>query len=181
MESATTAPTASRPLHVSPAAIALVMAGGVAGAAARDALAQALGPRTFPVATLVANLSGAFLLGLLLEALARAGDDGGRRRQLRLLAGSGFMGAYTTYSTFAVETVQLVHHAHAATAALYAAVTVVGGLVVVGAGIAVGAAGHAAVPRRPDRPLPMDPDVDVDADFDDEYDDDPDDPGEEGR
>ena len=143
------------------------MAGGVAGAAARDALAQAIGPRSFPVATLVANLSGAFLLGLLLEALARAGDDGGRRRQLRLLAGTGFMGAYTTYSTFAVETVQLAHHDRVGTAAVYAAVTLIGGLVAVGAGITVGAAGHAAVPRHPDRPLPMDPDVDVDPEFDD--------------
>lgn len=132
------------------------MAGGVVGGAAREALAQALPGHLFPIATLVANLSGAFVLGLLLEALAWAGEDHGRRRRLRLLAGTGFCGAYTTYSTFAVESVQLAHHRHPGLALVYVAATVAGGLVTVWAGIAVGAGLH-----RPTTNMPVDPDTDA--------------------
>jgi CrcB protein len=122
---------------------AFVALGGVAGAAARDAIEQAMPPGAgFPVATLLVNLSGALLLGVLLEALVRAGDDTGWRRRLRLLAGTGFMGAYTTYSTFAVEAVQLGRHGRGGTAVAYVVVTVIGGLLATGTGVlAAGAVG----------------------------------------
>lgn len=148
-----------RPLHRTPAAMAIVVVGGFFGAAAREAVEQALptAPGGFPAATFAINLAGAFVLGALLEALVRAGDDTGWRRQARLVAGTGFCGAFTTYSTFAVETVQLTRADHPGTAALYAITTVIGGLLTVTAGIAV-AAGHHQ--RRTDR-LPVDPDVDT--------------------
>ena len=88
---------------------AVVFAGGVAGTAVRAALETALPaqPGGWPWATFVINLTGAFLLGLLLETLARRGPDEGARQLLRLGLGTGVMGGYTTYSTFAVETVRL--------------------------------------------------------------------------
>lgn len=116
-----------------------VACGGVFGAAARDAVEQALPtPRNgFPLATMLVNLVGAFLLGVLLEALVRAGADSGWRRRARLLAGTGFIGAFTTYSTFAVEADLLVRAGRGAVAAGYVLATVVGGLVAAVAGIVV--------------------------------------------
>lgn len=152
----------------SPASVASVAAGGLLGAAARQAVEQAVAsrPGSFPVATFVVNLSGAFLLGALLEALARAGDDNGARRRLRLVAGTGFLGAYTTYSALAVEGNLLVRGGHAGTAALYALATVFAGAGVAAIGIRAGAAGH-----RVTRLRWIDPDLD----------DEPDQPGQPGQ
>ena len=74
------------------------------------------------------NLTGAFLRGVLLEALIRRGPDEGRRRTIRLAAGTGFMGAFTTYSTLATEAVHLGTTNHLTGAVLYAVLSLVGGV-----------------------------------------------------
>lgn len=91
------------PLHRQPASIAVVAAGGALGALSRYAVAHAFpaSPGRWPWATFSVNVVGAFVLGLLLEALTRRGPDVGSRRRLRLFLGTGFCGAFTTYSTFA--------------------------------------------------------------------------------
>jgi CrcB protein len=144
-------------LHTRPAALVSVLCGGALGAASRYALSQAWPTPTggFPVATMSINLSGSFILGLLLEALVRLGGDSGWRRSVRLFAGTGFCGAFTTYSTLAVETVQLGRHGAWGTGALYLAVSVAGGIVAATAGIAVGAAGA----KMGTSSLPVDPDL----------------------
>lgn len=53
-------------------------------------------PRDFPLGTFVVNVSGSLLLGLLIGA--KAGHD------LRLLLGTGLLGAFTTFSTWMFET-----------------------------------------------------------------------------
>ncbi|HWE56030.1 MAG TPA: CrcB family protein [Acidimicrobiales bacterium] len=135
---------------------ATVAVGGLFGAAAREALEQAIHTPAhgFPVATFLVNVSGAFLLGLILEALVRAGPDAGWRQRARLLVGTGFMGAYTTYSTLAVETDQLFRTGHPATGAGYAIASAAAGLVAAAAGIYLAAARHGT------DALPVDPDVD---------------------
>lgn len=97
-----------RPLHLSPPHVGLVLVGGILGTAAREGLTlvvPAIGG--FPSTILAINCVGAFLLGLLLESLLRAGHDAGARRMLRLMLGTGFLGGFTTYSTFAVDVVEL--------------------------------------------------------------------------
>jgi len=83
--------------------LALVGTGGFAGAVLRHGLTVLL-PGTFPLGTLAANASGAFLLAVLLYEPRLAGRLG---RDTRLLAGTGFCSSFTTYSTFALETSRL--------------------------------------------------------------------------
>ena len=87
----------------------LIVVGGALGTAVRAALENAYPaqPGGWPWATFLINVSGAFVLGLLLEMLARSGPDTGVRQYLRLGVGTGVLGGYTTYSTFAVESVKL--------------------------------------------------------------------------
>ena len=55
--------------------------------------------RAFPFGTLAVNISGAFQLGFL-GGLALS-------RDAALVAGTGFVGAYTTFSTWMLETHRL--------------------------------------------------------------------------
>ncbi|PPG60934.1 hypothetical protein C5C69_08625 [Rathayibacter sp. AY1C7] len=135
----------TRPLHLRPSAILLVAAGGAVGTAARAAIGAALPPLgVVPVATLAVNLPGAFLLGLLLEALARRGPDEGGRRTLRLLLGTGVLGGFTTYSTFSLDTVALLEGGHVVEYLLYTGGTLVLGVLAAALGIAVAGRRRAA-------------------------------------
>ncbi|MDP9166613.1 MAG: CrcB family protein [Actinomycetota bacterium] len=134
----------SRPLHLRPSSVAWVFAGGVVGTALRyyGEILLPHQPAGWPWATFLINLGGAFLLGGLLEALARLGDDSGWRQRARLCAGTGGCGAFTTYSTFALEVVLLARHGHVAMAIGYGLVSVVAGVVTAWLGIVVAAAVH---------------------------------------
>jgi fluoride exporter len=80
---------------------AVVLIGGV-GAVLRFVVDRTVAgqiARSFPFGTLVVNLSGAMLLGFLGGlALSRTGA---------LLAGTAFVGSYTTFSTWMLETQRL--------------------------------------------------------------------------
>ncbi|MET0195640.1 MAG: CrcB family protein, partial [Rhodococcus fascians] len=78
--------TSTRPLHSSMSALASVFVGGVVGTLARVGVEEALPhrPSGWPVATFVINIVGAFVLGLVLENLARRGPDIGVRQRVRL-------------------------------------------------------------------------------------------------
>ncbi|MEO6909005.1 MAG: fluoride efflux transporter CrcB [Abditibacteriaceae bacterium] len=70
----------------------------LSGVGARGWLAHSLGT-TFPLGTLLINVSGAFLLALItMLALQEAVPP-----ELRLILGTGFLGAFTTFSTFELE------------------------------------------------------------------------------
>ncbi|MFV0427949.1 MAG: fluoride efflux transporter FluC, partial [Arachnia sp.] len=94
-------------LPVHPAWLGLILLGGMAGTAARAALGAAFAAPGFPWATLGINLSGALILGVILELLSATGPDQGWRRAVRLGVGTGLLGGYTTYATFAVETMTM--------------------------------------------------------------------------
>lgn len=107
----------------------LVFVGGLLGTAARDALSAHYSPSVgdFPTLIVVINVSGALLLGVLLAVLATARSD--RRHHVRLLAGTGLLGGWTTYSTFALDTIDLLRRHDLATAVVSAAVTVLAGAI----------------------------------------------------
>jgi CrcB protein len=93
--------------------------GGFAGANLRYALGKSIIDRfgaAFPYATLTINLTGSFLVGVILTAvLERAGLD----PFWRLLLVVGFLGGYTTFSTYSFEAVALIEQGHWGRAALY--------------------------------------------------------------
>lgn len=96
---------ASRAEHNGVGSIALVAAGGAVGTGLRLAVGAVLPQNgSLPVAVIVINLSGAFALGWLLEALKRPGPESSSRKAARLGVGTGVLGGYTTYSAFAVGT-----------------------------------------------------------------------------
>ncbi len=121
--------TRTRPAHAHPGLLLLVFTGGVAGTLLRSALATAVSGHRFPLATYVTNVTGAFLLGALLEVLLRRGPDAGSHRAARLCVGAGLLGAFTTYSTLAVETDLLVRGGAVGLATAYALGSALAGLV----------------------------------------------------
>lgn len=112
--------------------VAIGTAGGV-GAITRfvvdGAIATRLG-RMFPFGTLVVNLSGAIVLGLLIGVALR-GDA-------LLVAGTGAIGSYTTFSTWMLETHRLGEDGERALGALNLALSLATGIAAVAAGRALG-------------------------------------------
>ncbi|WFR66098.1 CrcB family protein [Curtobacterium flaccumfaciens] len=141
---------APRPVHARWSFVGVVAAGGTLGTAARAMISDAL-PAVNGVSWTIfgVNVIGAFLLGLLLEALADRGADEGLRRNTRLGLGTGFLGGFTTYSTLATGTAKLLiaHRLLAGTG--YAVATVVAGAIATALGLVV--AGGAR-PRRKGTP-----------------------------
>lgn len=130
-------------LHFRGSAITLVFLGGSLGTAAREGVSLALAPvARIPIAILLVNLVGAFVLGMLLEALARRGPDHGRRRALRLFAGTGFCGGFTTYSALAADTALLLDDGFPLQGLGYSLVTVIAGALATWGGFAVAARAH---------------------------------------
>ena len=126
-------------MHLRAGSLGLVFVGGAVGTGARAAVPAAAPPLAgVPVAVLAVNVVGAFLLGLLLQRLLRPGPDEGRRRDLRLLLGTGLLGGFTTYSALAVDTAALVAGGRAGGAVLYAGGTLVLGLVAALVGLRCG-------------------------------------------
>ncbi|MFB6205801.1 MAG: CrcB family protein [Haloglomus sp.] len=82
----------------------LIAAGGFVGAALRFAVAEIMPAGALPWGTLAANVTGAFLLSILLYENRLVGA---LNPETRLVVGTGFCSSFTTYSTFAVETAEL--------------------------------------------------------------------------
>jgi CrcB protein len=113
-----------------------VAGAGAVGALARWGLSTAIGARVsgFPWGTLVVNVTGSFVLGLLFAILTERVESSAA---MRLTLMTGLLGAYTTFSTFSLETFRLLEDAAYGSAALNVAGNLALGLVAVTAGVAV--------------------------------------------
>lgn len=134
------APSSNRPAHLRQPYLGLALIGGTFGTAAREAITLAFPSADgIPWAIFAVNILGAFLLGLLLDALARMGPDEGRRRRLRIVLGTGFMGGFTTYSALATDTASLLGEGDVGAGIAYGLGTVLVGGLATWAGIATAA------------------------------------------
>jgi CrcB protein len=122
--------------------LAAIGVGGALGTIARYELAAhwtTTGRYGWSWATFVANLTGAFLLGLLVSLVAR---NWPRSHYLRPALGTGVLGGWTTFSTYEVETVLRLDHGHVGIAVAYAVLTLLLGLTLAAAGLAAGNLGQ---------------------------------------
>ncbi len=114
-----------------------VAAGGALGTLFRHLLNVATFSPAFPVGTVIENITGAFLLGLVTGAIA-----GIKQAPAWLKQGVavGFCGGYTTTSTFAADSFVLVLHDTPGLAGLYVAVSLIFGLLAAWTGLGAGRA-----------------------------------------
>lgn len=85
-----------------------------------------------PLGTLLANLVGAYLMGLSMGLVALGGL---LSPELRLLVTTGFLGGLTTFSTFSAESVTLLSRGDYGWASLHLLGHVVGSLLMTGLGL----------------------------------------------
>ncbi len=110
-----------------------ISAGGAVGALARYGIGVAF-PHDgsgFPWATFAINVSGCFLIGVLMTIITLTFAH----RLVRPFLGVGVLGGYTTFSTYTVDIQQLLDAKEAATALAYLASTIVAALVAVWIGV----------------------------------------------
>jgi CrcB protein len=109
----------------------IVFLGGGLGAALRhgiNLLSVRLFGTAFPWHTLIENVTGSLVMGLLAAYFALKGDAS---QHWRLFMTTGILGGYTTFSAFSLDTVLLYERGETAMAALYVLASValaIGGL-----------------------------------------------------
>lgn len=105
--------------------IVLVALGGALGSVARYLMGsriQSATGWTFPLGTVLVNILGCFLIGILYVLLVARPDP---KHELRALLITGVMGGFTTFSSFSLETVTMAMGGNYGGATLNVAVSVV--------------------------------------------------------
>ena len=97
--------------------LALVGLGGAIGATLRYMIGEWM-PDGFPWGTMMVNLLGSLLLGIVVTISLS--------EETVMLVGTGLMGAFTTMSAYSVDLIDLIENNEHSTAVLYLLVTVLG-------------------------------------------------------
>jgi CrcB protein len=114
----------------------MIAIGGAAGSIARYQVAAMVQGRVaagFPWGTFIVNMSGCFVMGVVMTLLTERVSDPNWRYLLPI----GFIGAYTTFSTFELETFRAVSDRAFAIAAAYVLASVVVGYLALWMGVVV--------------------------------------------
>ncbi len=98
------------------------------------AVARLLPGLGFPLATLLINILGSFLMGVLAEGFALRGAAG---HPLRLFLTTGVLGGFTTFSSFSLDAITLYERGETLAATGYVVASVITGLLGLVAGMAL--------------------------------------------
>ncbi len=116
------------------AVLAAVALGGALGSLLRYAIASAIPSHPFPWGIFVVNVSGGFLMGVIVElgALKLSLSP-----EVRALLTVGILGGYTTFSTFSLDSVLLIERGAWLAAAGYVVGSIVLSILALFAGLAL--------------------------------------------
>ena len=115
----------------------IVGLGGAAGSMLRYAVQRLLSIQNaaaFPTATLLVNILGCFLIGLLAGIVSRSLAW---NEEMKLLLMTGFCGGFTTFSAFTLEGIGLLKENKTSLFIIYLTASVVGGLLATFIGIRI--------------------------------------------
>jgi fluoride exporter len=118
--------------------VLLVGAGGFVGSITRYLAAKAIDSRItslLPYGTLVVNIIGSFILGLVFATTLKKPEDS---EAWRLLLGVGFCGGFTTFSTFALENILMLQQKNYAEFIVYTILSLLFCLLGTGLGVWIG-------------------------------------------
>ena len=116
----------------------IVAAGGALGSVGRylvGVLAIRLWGPQFPWGTFVVNVAGSLMIGLLVEAVARALNQSA---EMRMFMVTGFLGGFTTFSSFSLDAMTMIERGDVLHAVAYIAASLLLALIAVFAGLAIG-------------------------------------------
>jgi CrcB protein len=99
--------------------------GGMLGTMLRYAAYLLLKNQPFPYSTLLVNIAGSFIIGIVAGLVVKqtAFDDG-----LRLFLATGICGGFTTFSSFSVECLQMIQQQRYNSAIAYIAASTLAGI-----------------------------------------------------
>jgi fluoride exporter len=118
----------------------IVGIGGFIGSVLRFWVASYIGQRMgtrFPYGTFIINITGSFLVGLVMTVLS---EKINLSPNWRYLIPIGFIGGYTTFSTFEYETLRAIQDGQLTIATLNVVLSVLVGFLMVWTGVIVGKA-----------------------------------------
>lgn len=111
--------------------ILLIGLGGALGSILRYGTSWVIGPRSFPLATLLVNIVGSFIIGLIMAYCLK---NESFSDNWKLFLATGICGGFTTFSTFSLENLQLLQNGKFTMAACYTLSSLLIGMVAVWAG-----------------------------------------------
>lgn len=113
----------------------LVALGGAAGSVLRYGTALFTGTKNFPVATLMVNIIGSFLIGLVFALSLKSQSF---NNNWKPLLAAGLCGGFTTFSAFSLENLQLLQQGKILLCIFYIALSVTSGLLAAWLGYQLG-------------------------------------------
>ena len=115
----------------------IVGLGGAVGSMLRYAVQkffQAQTATAFPTGTLLVNIAGCFLIGILWSLVSRSLTW---NEEMKLLLMTGFCGGFTTFSAFTLEGIGLLKENRTVLSVIYLSASVLGGLLATFIGIRI--------------------------------------------